>query len=147
MTRAEWDAMNPRERDAYVAEKVMGWEVTHRGRRVRPGVDRADPHVGGVPREVRGFTGLADAREWIGHKCGRYTTTPEGMMAVVEKMADEGWFASVVYRLHEVPDRVVWDVALREIVEPWGTATAWADTAPEAVALAALTALGHMEAP
>lgn len=147
MTRAEWDAMEPRERDAVVAEKVMGWKVTHRGRRVQPGVDRADPHVGGVPREVRGFTGNTDARSWIAQKCGHYTTTPDGMMAVVEKVGGMGslWMGNAIAEDQSKPWGVHIVLAGRGLGYG-GHILTQADTLPEAVCLAALVALGHMEA-
>lgn len=117
--------------DALVAEHVMGWEITHRGRRVRPGHDYGHNH-----REVTGFTGYTDARRWIATVCHEFSTTWEGMGLVVEKWAEEGrlWQAGYNGRCYYV-----------ELTKPGEKFQAYSmdgRTLPEAVALTALYSKG-----
>ena len=119
MTRAEWDAMTPRQRDALVAEKVMGTPF------------RKPSH------------GTCCSCQDCGHfydecLCG-FTTTPNGMMAVMEKMSANG-FAWYLYGDH--PDRIQ-----AEFMHSHDGRYGVADTrlAPEAVCIAALIALGYLE--
>ena len=130
--------------DALVAEKVMGWAITHRGHRVMPG-------PGGIHggREMRGFTGSVDARTWISQVCPDYSTDISAAWEVVEKLKErhgvtlsggpndeggcEGWVCSVkAFGYRRFQD------------QEWN---AHADTAPLAICKAALQAVAHATTP
>lgn len=169
MTRAEWDALSAMERDAIVC-KALGipgktvWVATSDG-----GESAAAMTNPGGPWRTE-----HDLRHWLDRKhadglllnyeIGTWTwwpevsTTPDGMMAVVEKMLADGWRLT----LH-VDDHMRYAGAMFERGDdnnPHPGAYEWAGagslgmtreevmshrTAPEAVCLAALTALGEME--
>ena len=127
-----------RDMDRLVAEKVMGWEITHRGHRVRPGSDRTSRSVGELPVEIGGFRGVADCRQYIAGACGRYTTSWDAMREVLARMVEKGWGWSVdeyspgrADAFFHPPDGG--EITLKS-----------APTVPGAVALAALTALGEI---
>ncbi len=137
MIRAEWDALSAREKDAVVAEKVMGalwWRSSSTGRRALF-----------MEKPPEWFTERADGTEdrvgdW-NHYGGfaSYTTSWDAMREVVEKMSGDG-FAWSIY------DYVPGDRGAFFHAPDSGPVThATAPTEPEAVCIAALTALGHME--
>ena len=113
MTRAEWDALTSREKDAVVAEKVVGW----------PPMPVGVPGVGYRPR---------------------YTESWDAMREVVEKMVSLDYGVALDGGSYDGTGVFGWECAFC----PHGE-EAFPDeapTAPEAVCIAALAALGHMEA-
>ena len=131
-----------RELDALVAEKVMGWRLVKRGRRVATGSDYQKPGM-----EVGGFRGNDDARRWISHVCPEYSTDIAAAWEVVEKMDHPDWRIEVgnsvdggFYAIME-PHRPIDDCETcgEQSTKDWQAAP----TAPHAICLAALAALKH----
>jgi len=130
MTRAEWDALDPREKDALVAEKVMGFEK-------RDCISRIDG-------DYLGWLWFQDGKERGSDeaKCNWFTTSWDAMREVVEKMQED----CDVF-LEFWGDRE-WTVANHPVGFRDAGYVVTAATLPEAVCIAALTALGHItEAP
>lgn len=128
MTRAEWDALSARERDAVVAEKVMGWVLM-----------KGDRRYGSPHGNVKG--GLAGIPTSLIHP---YTTSWDAMREVVEKMREksDGHFTLLAFTTNwrakfDTPWQ--WDTCPGQFLS-----FVEATTAPEAVCIAALTALGEI---
>ena len=120
MTREEWDALSAREKDAIVAEKVMGWEWDGRMLCWLP------------------YPGCKFSETW-GRDAFCPTTSWGAMRLVAEKFSSfrlDKWGAGT--------RKGMWE-AWATMYKPEAFATALATTAPEAVCLAALTALGVIE--
>ena len=132
MTRAEWDALSAREKDAIVAGKMMGWSYGFC-----------------IPFDGTGYVENRDGTiSEFCVKCGKprgyhdgwpaYTTSWDAMREVVEKIHGHGLYLA----MSKPPDRLTWDV------RGWNEKTndtrfcVHAETLPEAVCIAALTALG-----
>lgn len=120
--------MTDRELDALVAEKVMGWTLVKGDR------ERGSP----IANELGGLAGMM---------CGtipRYSTTGDGMLAVIEAMHKRGWSCSA-----EGPD--LFGGCWAEFSQMEGKMMRGpdgdADSLPRAVCLAALQALGWEEKP
>ena len=145
MTRAQWDAMELRERDAVVAEKVMGLEYLCVG---YFGTEDETPRM----RELHGWMGRVgiwsvgsyfvnvDSDFWIEAERRQYTTSWDAMREVVEKMRAAGWSWSVDHTWGARYARAGFTRLHKDEY-----ASGYAEAAPEAVCIAALTALGHME--
>ena len=125
MTRAEWDALEPRKRGALVAEKVMGWTMAPDGFWVSP--THWDPEDGYGPARA--------PEDWSP------TTSLDAMQEVVEKMEAEGR----TWSIHRTEGSPTVCAVVDPLILPGVSATA--PTAPEAVCIAAMTARGHMDAP
>jgi hypothetical protein len=144
VTRAEWDVLAPRERDALVAEKVMGWEKRRQ-----------------FLSEHNFGKDLPDRGDWVWSDPGQWKTHHH----IVED--HNPWYEDDVFEPGFSPTSS-WD-AMREVVEKtldwrltmdggeyagdrWNVTMigndydvyASAPTLPEAVCIAALTALGHI---
>lgn len=147
MTRAEWDALSARERDAVVG-RALGFT---------PAIEHIATCDGGVSAAATtSRTGPwfyeNDLRDWLDRQHAKwlmtgytmatwerwpaFTESWDAMREVVEKMGDT-WFHLGRFAKAGPQWRAQFGM---------DTADAYADTAPEAVAIAALTALGHMEA-
>jgi hypothetical protein len=132
MIEAEFLELPARERDALVAEKVMGLPI-------------------GACRNLYWDTTDQSKSPWTNGRQAkhilRYTTTWEGMGMVVEKMRElKGAPFSAVYWRPDEPHGWAAEFGGNKHAHPddlWGEAEA--DTAPLAVALAALKALGVVE--
>jgi len=131
MTRAEWDALSAREKDALVAEKVMGW-VRYKPKSLPPEWVIPDTNTRGLVGTVVRFADV-----W------RPTTSWDAVREVVEKMLDRGY--RTLHISHGAPHDL-WYCSFFKSKDEKGAAVE-AATAPEAVCIAALTSFGHMEAP
>lgn len=152
MTRAEWDALGEREKDAVVAEKVMGFRVvTIKPKWYRLPVQcfyEEDSPLIAYSLDANACNAMMyrngeDDRDGTAPPLPHYTS-------------DESWDD-----LREVVDGVMGSDPPRGITGHtfwleresagcwvcsfWGERSAEAPTAPEAVCIAALTALGHMD--
>lgn len=114
----EWAEMSARERDALVAQKVMGEIVTWR-----------TATVGGVERKWPTEHGIM---------CRYYTTDIAAAWEVVERMEQLGWrFDLSTYQAFTMMTGVDF-----EHITSDGLAEATCETAPEAICVAALRAVG-----
>ena len=125
LTRAEWDKLTPRERDAAYA-KATGWK------RVRVLGGEPDEYVGEPPDHP-------GEDNWI---VPRFTTSWDAMRECVERLRGEFGCIELVVGEDEPDDP---NSASCWIGVGEGVAKAYAPTLPEAVCVAALVALGHME--
>lgn len=129
-----------------IAEKVMGWsdpiEVRARGSQEwktaftrRPGVYMGDWGCYYTRDGARVYCGEPSGLHWPEH----YSTTWEGMGRVVERMRELGWYVGIsTWPLEGAePCRAAFYRAAGEAV-----GAAEGDTAPHAVCLAALKAVG-----
>jgi hypothetical protein len=148
MTRKEWDALGARGKDAVVADRVMGalwWRSSSTGRRalfMEHPPEWFKVQADGTEALVGGFATYGGFRS--------YTTSWDAMREVVEKMEALKFWASMVYKTDRNPDGTEsapgWYVVLRCVHGGTrGDYVAFAPMLPEAVCIAALTALGHME--
>jgi len=145
MTRSEWDALTEwGARDAVVAENVMGleyreWKPFYSPRGWYP-VGHTGPCTGEDGGTPRGY--CADLPT--------YTHDWEAMREVVEQMESEDFWVRMVRLTVRNQDGtegpLEWLVDFRCVrAGTRGDHQATAPTLPEAVCIAALTALGHME--
>lgn len=104
-----------RELDALVAVEVMGWSSWR--------IDEMEEHWG--------RRGPGSSYE-SGYEPPRYSTTGDGMLAVLERMRELGWAVEI-----QAEDKHWWVDFYRPIEEKIGHAT----TLPHAVCLAALEAV------
>lgn len=152
MTRTEWDALSDREKDAVVAEKVMGYRVIV-----------IEPEWYRLPVKcfyedgcsLIQYTYDANACNAMMYRNGKDDsdgTAPP----LPHYTSDESWDD-----LREVAEKVMGDAPPRGITGHtfwleresagcwvssfWGRKSGEAATAPEAVCIAAMIALGHME--
>jgi len=146
MKRPEWDALSTRERDAVVDEKVMGRSI--------PSVDdcmeeavRVWKNQPGCTRFYRGFLAHMEPDGtpiFDGYNIKPYTTSWDAMREVVEKATGRGWSVqmginddgSAFAHLFSAPG---------PDGECFSVGYGAAPMLPEAVCIAALVALGHME--
>ena len=135
MTESEFLALGPRERDALVAEKVMGL-CPHNSSMVEP--DTFDGEVSYY------WCCWCFDRRSSRHAFdqSRYTTDISAAWQVVEKM-QEGGFIGGVYLPDPKAKRYRWYVTIGSISLREGYA-AYGDAAPFAICLAALRAKGVM---
>jgi len=110
--------------DALVAEKVCGWTI---------GDVWSSPPPD--PKRVRNMNVETKNSPWP-----RYSTTGDGILLVIEEMRGKGWPEWQVQSCLDRPDKT----GARFRMDGVGTWVEWrnADTAPMAVCLAALKALG-----
>ena len=137
--------MTDRELDAKVAEVVMGWSAVE--------YDAGDARTMGVCHGTPPGPKSDHIADLSLHGTGtgsyhipRYSTTGDGMLAVVEAMRGRGWSMQANTSPAQTP--VVWfskvdhTKALTDAAHYQGQAVADADTLPRAVSLAALRAVG-----
>ena len=132
MSVDEFLALAPRERDALVAEKVMGME-SHDGEFYRPSVDSYAPP---------GHMVLAGPRP--------YTTDISAAWEVVEKMEADDFWAKLTRKTETYyagrPDIPEWHCWLRCVgAGTRGDHTAYHVSAPLAICIAALKAVGAVD--
>ena len=141
----DWNAMSPRERDALVAEKVMGreprttWIATNDGGKSccaststrGPWRDRADLAEWLEDQQAKGYHRDYEIAKWESHP--RYTTDIAAAWEVVEKMHGDGRDVWISY-FEEGDIQVQVDSADAHLGSP--------ASAPETICLAALRAMG-----
>jgi len=115
MTRAQWDTLSAREKDAMVAEKVMG-----------------GPLLSGTPMAVK----------CISLQTRHFTTSWNAMHIVVEKLAEQYNCVELDVFSEDEPER--YDCKLGKGFKYISGSSKI--SLPEAVCIAALTALGELEA-
>lgn len=121
--------MNDLELDALVAEHVFGWTICRDGDGQLAGIDAP-----------RGFPPDVESK-CIGRLVPSYSTDGNHMLAVIEKMRERDWLASVTLRIcgERVEDeRMQFEAEFRQWRDWW----AYDPSAPRAVAIAALKVLG-----
>lgn len=134
--------MNDRELDALVAEKVMGWEWVkdnpargpshYREQRFIERAGFAESH----PSFIVPAIGSEPVASW--NEPPHYSTKIEGAWMVVEKLSGG---RSENFSIHRTGDR--WSARFRDIESPDKPDFSEADTAPKAICLAALKAVGE----
>jgi len=155
VTRAEWDALSAREKGAVVAEKVMGLPAVELIR--AENVERGWPAIWGWTAD--------HARLGVAEIDDDYFSDAVVLMSLDDDEGVDVWYppayASSWDRMEEVATRLReldygvglyggtggygWEVELRPRGEDDGSAVGLAPTAPEALCIAALIALGWME--
>lgn len=126
---ATWESMTPRERDALVAEMVMGWGAVVMGATsVAGGVEPGSHYPGAVPVPP-------------------YTTDIAAAWRVVEHMANDGFDFEVSGDPYDGDESRFAYFYKGDSNAPWKSGTveakAWASAAPEAICRAALRAMGE----
>jgi hypothetical protein len=139
MTRPQYDALSPREKDALVAEHVMGWRVrkSKYGHWVVsvPGEDSSREDGYGLD-QFDGMTGRNIERQWWDEidDVPAYTSDISAAWKVVDKMLIAGADARMMSMLDGG-----WRTAFMTTQELHEAA---ADSAPESICAAALIARG-----
>ena len=124
-----WDTLSERERDALVAEKVVGYVVT-------------GPREGGNVRWVQPPAGeqwQSGGERVLEKTCPRYTTDIAAAWEVIEKMKSLGW--QVLMDNKNEIDEPGWWVCFEQWEPRQRHASVFMRTAPAAICYAALSAL------
>lgn len=77
--------------------------------------------------------------------CLSFSTTGDGMLSVIERMQTKDWLVSVTKGLcgrTVDEEQMQFEAEFRQRVAPWGVVETYDPSAPRAVAIAALRALG-----
>lgn len=145
-----WNEMSPRERDALVAEKVMGWKryaAVSRGNRVVVIAEKLGDcwHIHSRSQRDPGTWEATDDPLTETWNLKRYTTSISAAWEVVEKMREEGLLFEIGSRVSEGWYAMTMHADYRSCPEcdgPYDLPYWHAPTAPEAICLAALRAKG-----
>lgn len=145
-----WDEMSPRERDALVAEKVMGTSVVwvkalhaYTPREGSTALNDMVPEYVSIPCEDMGDGAVlywtaecGTPNEYVPREIPRYTTSISAAWEVVEEMDRDRWLG--ITRHKDFWRAVLSSTTRSAPLHP----SAEAPTAPEAICLAALRAKG-----
>lgn len=134
----KWSEMTPRERDALVAEKVMG-------------LNKEDYYSDYDKLSSQKQNVISRGQGWFPEPLKNYSTDIKAAWEVVEKLTSEKWLAfKVLQRPSRADANEAWTKGLKAVVEiifggqgvNGPPLTVKASSAPEAICLAALRVVG-----
>lgn len=142
---ASWDDLSPKERNALVAEKVMGWEwwvyKEHEGMAIL-----LHPETSNDLKESSHYWPANEDDERFLESAHPYTSDIRAAWRVVEQMWEDDWQLEVAYSKPDETSLYFWipeeyEKPMHTAMDTPSAAGAKAPTMPEAICLAALRAI------